>query len=259
MLARIAWNKNLSGEYFSMRLVLPKKIESSPGQFAMVNVKKNYDPLLPRPFSIADNDGNKVDIIYEVKGKGTDIMSHMEQGEELIFTGPLGNGFSYVKEKKNIIFVAGGVGLPPVLFYIKKLIKNGFPKQRIFLFQGAKNSCSVISKDEIEDFKINYFVATDDGSLGYKGFITDLFAEEIDNIKNPVKIFTVGPNLMMKKVVETANIRNIPTEVSMETNMACGIGACLGCILKPVEKIFVQKGYLKTCKDGPVFPGEYFF
>jgi len=116
MLARIAWNKNLSDEYFSMRLVLPEKINGYPGQFVMINLQKNYDPLLPRPFSISYCEGNKVDLIYEVKGKGTNIMSHMEKGEELIFTGPLGNRFSDVKDTKNLVFVAGGVGFPPILF-----------------------------------------------------------------------------------------------------------------------------------------------
>ena len=130
MLARIAWNKSLSENFFYMRFVLPYKVEAVPGQFVMVNVKKNYDPLLPRPFSIAYSEGNKLDIIFEVKGKGTSIMSHMEKGENLIVTGPLGRGFSGNDREKSPVFVAGGIGLPPVLYYIKKLIKEGFDKNK---------------------------------------------------------------------------------------------------------------------------------
>jgi len=114
-------------------------------------------------------------------------------------------------------------------------------------------------KEEIENLRINYFVSTDDGSYGYSGFITDILSQEINKIENPAKVYTVGPDLMMKKVVEIARDNGLNSEVSMETKMACGIGACLGCILKPVEKVFVKTGYLKTCKDGPVFPGEYFY
>ncbi len=258
MKARVAFNRPIGENFYRMRLVLPQVVHANPGQFVMVRVTATNDPFLPRPFSIAYNADNRIDIIYVVRGKGTSILARTEAGSEVVVTGPLGNGFT-LPEGEKVIFVAGGVGLPPLYFFINKLLEVGYPRKNVFLFYGAQNEDSLLLMDELESMQINLFVSTDDGSQGYHGLITDLFIDEISKIEPQARVYTVGPTLMMAKVVESARTMRFPTEVSLETKMACGIGVCLGCTVKPKDIYFGKLGYLKVCKDGPVFPGEYFF
>ncbi len=260
MKGRVAYNNLLSEGYYRLRLILPVEIKAVPGQFVMVKVSESGDPFLPRPFSIAFASENRLDVIYKVKGKGTGILARLETGDEVIVTGPLGNGFSFPSSADTkVIMVAGGVGIPPLYFLLKSLIKKKISRKRIYLFYGAKNKDSLLLTDELEALGINLFLSTDDGSYGSKGLITDFYLDRVKEIEPPAVVYTVGPNVMMSRVVEISRNLRYPVEVSLETHMACGIGVCLGCTVKPKEQYFTRLGYLKVCKDGPVFPGEYFF
>ncbi len=259
MKVRIAFNEMLGEKFFRLRMVAPQRFDAEPGQFVMVRVSEYRDPFLPRPFSIADVNENRVDVIYEVRGRGTGILSRWETGTELLITGPLGNSFPFPEQGESVIIVAGGIGIPPLYFFTKRLIKKGFQRRKIFFFYGARTGESLILKNELKEMGVNLFFSTDDGSEGFHGLITDLLIDEIGDIPLPARAYAVGPNAMMSGVVEITRNLRIPSYVSLETTMACGIGICLGCTVKPKEKYFRKLGYLKVCKDGPVFPGDYFF
>ena len=260
MRGRVAFNRPIGENFFRMRIVLPGMAKFVPGQFVMIRVTGLNDPFLPRPFSVAGVKDNRIDIIYQVVGRGTELLSHVDSGAEIVVTGPLGKGFS-VPDSGDVsaIMVAGGVGLPPLYFLINSLLEMKYRRKNIHLFYGAKTRDSLLLLEELEELRVNLYLATEDGSTGSRGYITDLFLDEIGNIPQPAQVYTVGPTPMMAKVVEIARNLRIKTEVSLETRMACGIGVCLGCTVKPKEPYFTKFGYLKVCKDGPVFPGEYFF
>ncbi len=260
MRGRVAFNRPIGDHFFRMRIVLPGVVKFPPGQFVMIKVSGLDDPFLPRPFSVAAVKDNRIDIIYQVVGKGTSVLARVDSGAEIVVTGPLGNGFSMPEDgDRSVIMVAGGVGLPPLYFFVNTLLEMGFNRRQIYFFYGARTEESLLLMDELENLRINLFVATDDGSAGEKGLITDLLLDEIGNIPLPAVAYSVGPNPMMAKVVEIARNLKIKTEVSLETRMACGIGVCLGCTVKPRDRYFAKLGYLKVCKHGPVFPGDYFF
>ncbi len=260
MRGRVAFNRPIGENFFRMRIVLPGVVGFTPGQFVMVKISGLNDPFLPRPFSVAAVKDNRVDIIYKIVGRGTELLSRREAGTSIVVTGPLGNGFTMPESGDfSVIMVAGGVGLPPLYFLLTSLLDMGYSRKKIYLFYGTKNADSILLYDELKDLRINLFMSTENGSVGHEGVITDLLLDEIGNIPQPAVAYSVGPTPMMAKVVEISRNLKIKTEVSLETMMACGIGVCLGCTVKPKQPYFNKFGYLKVCKNGPVFPGEYFF
>lgn len=209
-----------------------------PGQFYMLKAW-NLDPFLPRPISIANVEDNKLVFLYEVKGKGTEIFSKLKSGDYIEILGPLGNGFDLINIAKKmspyqIGIVSGGIGIAPMVYLAKELQGN------IDFYCGFRNEIYYI--DIVEKYVGNIHISTETGSCGHKGFVTELFEPEKYDL-----VYTCGPNAMMKKVIDMSNI---PVFVSMESRMACGIGACLGCAIETVS------GIKRVCKEGPVFSGK---
>ncbi len=203
-----------------------------PGQFYMLRGWEANDPFLPRPISIANLSNNIITFLYEVRGKGTHIISKLNQGDKLELLGPLGNGFD-LNIKGKIALISGGIGIAPMIYLAKEL------EDDIDFYCGFRNEVYYI--DIIKEDVDNLFISTEDGSLGHKGFITELF----DPKKYDV-VLTCGPTPMMKKVWEMCK-DIVPVYASMENRMACGVGACLGCTIE------TTKGMERVCKDGPVF------
>ena len=248
--AKIISNYRFSGNYWHLEFesgFIAK--QAVAGQFVNIKVSDGLEPLLRRPLSIHAVKEKKVKVIYEILGKGTQILSTRKPGEFLDIIGPLGKGFDYrglVKSKaaKNIL-IAGGIGVAPLVFLAEKL-KLSKPLVLI----GARSKDQILCRQEFKALGCELKIATIDGSLGFKGRVTDLFKIILEQQAKPARIFSCGPLLMLKAVGQIVAEHKINAQLSLEAHMACGIGACLGCV------VATKTGYKTVCKDGPVFSSE---
>lgn len=227
-----------------------------PGQFVEIKVADSYDPLLRRPFSIHRIRGKNLEILYEVVGKGTQILSQKKVGEYLDIIGPLGNGFDYQLPITNYqlpILVAGGMGVAPLIFLAEQIKKRNtqYAMHNTLVLIGAKTRNHIFCEKEFKDLGCEVKISTDDGSRGFKGKVTDLLNKVLSSIQYPVsRIYACGPRPMLKEIAALSRRYNMPAQISLEEHMACGIGACLGCVVD------TQDGYKQVCKEGPVFNAE---
>lgn len=235
----------------------------------MLSVDDGLDPLLKRPFSIYRSAAGEIQIIYRVVGKGTTILSNRKAGDTLEVIGPLGNKFPLKKNQDNIILIAGGLGIAPILSLAESvippapsLVKAGVKRSRLkdktdkmmpHLFYGARTKKEIICMDELKAIGINPVISTDDGTFGKKGNIVNVLkkfiARNSSNISN-YSFYACGPEPMLKALSPLAEKYKLNMHVALEQNMACGLGTCLGCVVK------TTKGYKRICKEGPVFPIE---
>ncbi|NLB79958.1 MAG: dihydroorotate dehydrogenase electron transfer subunit [Clostridiaceae bacterium] len=228
--------------------IISKKAKS--GQIVHIRCGDDNGVLLRRPISICSVDREKgtFDIVIQIRGKGTKILSEYKTGDEIDIIGPVGQGFSLYPKHKKIIVVGGGIGIFPLL----QLLKD-HPAENKKAILGFRDKSCVILEEEFKHACHELIISTDDGSYCKKGFVTDILKKELS--KEPADmVFFCGPLAMMKRGVNIANENNIPCEVSMEQRMGCGIGACLVCVCK------TKKGddwdYTQVCKKGPVFSGD---
>ena len=212
-----------------------------PGQFVHIQVSQDY--FLRRPVSIADVDKDKgsITLLYKVMGKGTDALSKKNPGEKIDVLGPGGRGYPLDQlTTKRALIVGGGIGVPPLYYLAKELYKRDVVITSVIGFQSADD---VFFLDQFQELG-NVYVTTNDGSLGTKGFVTDVTAhlkEEVD------MFFSCGPTVMLQSVKE--QLADLPGYISIEERMGCGIGACFACVVPSND----DKGYRKICCDGPVF------
>lgn len=226
---------------------------AKPGNFVHVRVGSTDHPLLRRAFSIQSVSKAKssFDILFRVVGKGTEILSQVNPGETLDILGPIGNSFALPPKSKKVMLVAGGMGIAPLWFLFTHLVEKGFDPGRITFLLGAKNKKELLYLDKLRKSKVKLVVTTDDGSIGIKGLITDAFLKEIAKNKLDHKnllVYSCGPPMMLAKMSGMAKEYDLACQVSLETNMACGVGACWGCVVKSSDGT-----YQRVCADGPVF------
>ncbi len=219
-----------------------------PGQFVMLRVTANRDPLLARPFGIASViRKSSIEIVYRVVGRGTSLLTEVKPGQILSLLGPLGNGFPLPPQGSLPVLVGGGSGFPPLHF----LAQRSGSSAHFFIGARDKNCLppAPIMKS-FRDVTERVHIATDDGSCGFCGMSTDVLNVFLSRSakKSPMVIYACGPHAMMAAVGRIAAEHGIPCYVSMEERMACGLGACMGCSIP-------QKagGYKRACKEGPVF------
>ena len=219
---------------------------AAPGQFVMAACGTNRDPLLRRPISVHDGPGEgRLALLIRVVGRGTALLAALREGDALSLIGPLGRGFGPAPEQGEVALVGGGIGAAPLLFLARRLSAQG--KTPLILL-GA--SCADEAKMLQQDFlalDCPVQVSTDDGGLGHHGFVTELLPALSDTV---AKIYTCGPPPMMAATARFCAERGIACEVSLETRMACGLGACLGCAVPAPGG---TGRYRHVCKDGPVF------
>ena len=246
---KIISNKRLLGDYWYLEFgsgIIAK--HACPGQFINIKVSDGLQPLLRRPISIHGVGGLKVKLIYEVLGAGTQALSTRKPKEFLDIIGPLGNGFDYKRQIKpsqaRNILIAGGMGVAPLVFLAEK-IKSSKPLVLI----GARTKSNILCEKEFKKLNCDVKLATDDGSTGFKGKVTDLLKIVLEQIK-PLELFSCGSRPMLKSVAGLARENKINAQLSLEEHMACGIGACLGCVVS------TKAGYKRVCKDGPIFSSE---
>lgn len=216
---------------------LPFEIQAKPGQFCILKINQRFDPLLGRPFSIFDIEGSTVKFLYRVKGRGTTILSKLKEGDVVTVTGPFGRWYPYPEDE--FVVVAGGIGIASVYYLIKK-----FPK-KAYLFYGVRSEEEILFYDELNSLAKKLFLSTESGSMGYKGVVTDLYKKEALNLNLP--IYACGPMVMLKSLKHILEGTSIPCYVAVEERMACGVGACLGCVIN------TNQGLKRVCTDGPVF------
>jgi dihydroorotate dehydrogenase electron transfer subunit len=241
--AKVIKNIEVTPDYYKMILDAPSIARAAkPGQFVNVLVGNKFEPLLRRPFSIHSVNSSKLVILYRVVGKGTEFFSHKKPGDQLNVLGPLGNGFDLNVKRGKIILIGGGIGIAPLVFLAEKLGSSN-----ITVLIGAKNKRHVLCADELKNLGCEVKIATDDGSSGFKGLVTELLKQNIQAKDRPRIIFSCGPKLMLKEIGNISKRYNIAAQVSLEEHMACGIGACFGCVVN------TKHGYKRVCKEGPVF------
>lgn len=259
MLSRIISNKKLSEDTFILSLDCSGfhgKVKA--GQFFMAGIPGHRGIVLRRPFSVCDFNGKILKIAYKVIGKGTLVLSGLEKGHSIDLLGPFGNGFRFPVAKENIIFVAGGIGIAPFLLFAKEVRKPFKGKKSVILLYGGKTSSDFALKKSFHKFVDESLVSTEDGSEGFRGYVTELLEKKIKSMKTPEKaktiIYASGPRAMLKKVDEFSQRNKITCQLSAESVMGCGYGVCLGCVLeKNKAHQRDEKKHSLACKDGPVF------
>ncbi|HPQ45097.1 MAG TPA: dihydroorotate dehydrogenase electron transfer subunit [Syntrophales bacterium] len=229
---------------------------SHPGQFVMVRMEKGGDPFLSRPFSIysaySHGSNTYIEILYKVVGKGTEAFSELREGDTLKILGPLGKGFDIPPTGKTAVLIAGGVGIAPLSFLAEYYRKNSSGTD-VICYLGAGSSESLAGLEKIEDLCSTVKISTDDGSRGYHGPVTEPFKEDMDRyLDDRTRIYSCGPNPMLKSLQKLLLNRTYACQVSLEERMACGIGACLGCVVK-ITSDETGEGFMRVCKEGPVF------
>lgn len=225
-----------------------------PGNFIEIRINENLDPFLRRPISIYNIEKEKgiIEIIFQEKGKGTELLSKKQEGEFIDIIGPLGNGVFKLKKYKNIAVIGGGIGIFP-LYELTKEAKE--LNLNIDTYIGFRNKELVVLEKEFENTSNNLTITTDDGSYKNKGFAIDYLKEDL-KIKKVDCIYTCGPLPMIKAVKALAEENNIECQISLEEKMGCGLGVCLGCAVKTAESSKENPQYVHVCKDGPVFESK---
>ncbi len=230
--------------------------QARPGQFLHIRCTESYDPLLRRPISVYSIENNIIEILYKVIGRGTGLLSKKTSGDTIDVLGPLGSGFDYqlVSNCQLPILVGGGIGIAPLYFLAQRLVEQC---SNVTVLIGADTKRSILCIDELEKLDCKVKVSTDDGSFGLHGTVVDLLRKELNS---KLKVFVCGPVPMLKQVNQLVSKYNVSSQVSLERQMACGVGACMGCAIK-TQKLKLKRqnskgktqNYKRVCKDGPVF------
>lgn len=257
--ARVIRNSRIIGNYYTLVIEQATMARSAlPGQFVMVKVNDaSAQPLLRRPFGIHSVQQNRIAILYEVLGPGTRILSQRKTGDCVDLIGPLGNGFAYRRPQgagRKPLLVAGGMGVAPLLFLAQRLACRGprYPIGDTKVLIGAKTKSQMLCENEFRRLGCAVDVATDDGSKGFKGRVTDLLKLSLrpTNQGPRATLYACGPRPMLREIARIALALKMPAYLSLEEHMACGIGACLGCAVR------THQGYKRVCSEGPVFGAE---
>jgi len=259
---KILSKEEIAPNIYLMKLSAPSVAqEALPGQFIHIKCSTDNYPLLRRPLSIhrIDKEKGEIYILFQAVGEGTKLLSQRVIGDDLDIIGPIGNGFNIYPESRKIMIIGGGIGVAPLLALCEESVRQG---NEVRVLIGAKKKELVIGEENFRKLGAKVDVATDDGSYKYKGLVTDLLERIIKEGWLADQIFACGPKLKLKKVVEISLNAHIDCQVSLEERMACGIGACLGCIckIKAKEKNNNQDKikyiYKRVCVDGPIFEGS---
>ncbi|MBK7211774.1 MAG: dihydroorotate dehydrogenase electron transfer subunit [Bacteroidales bacterium] len=241
---RVYQNDHLSNDYFVLYLDCPEKMpEILPGQFVQALVEHSPATYLRRPFSVyhVDEQLNRMALMIKVAGIGTAALMKLSAGDTLNLIYPLGNSFE-MPEGDHALLIGGGVGIAPMYMLAKRLHDLG---KKVDVLIGGRTSKDIIEPNLYREFG-NVHITTDDGSLGEKGMVTQHSLFSGENLPFS-KIYACGPDPMMRAVSNLAKSKGIDCEVSLENLMACGIGACLCCIVETNE------GNKTSCVEGPVF------
>jgi dihydroorotate dehydrogenase electron transfer subunit len=238
----ILGNRKINGKYW--KLVFRSRNlahKAEPGQFVQVRLEDKTDPYLRRPFSYYRTAGDTVEVLYEILGRGTALLAAKRSGDTLQVLGPLGKPFARDVGRRTRVLIAGGIGVPPLVFLAERWRTD-------FLFIGCKSKEEALPARELRNVKGRVWYTTEDGSFAKKGLVTVLLHELLQkNDPHGLYIQCCGPHGMMQAVMKIARELGVAGEVSVDERMACGVGTCLGCVVKTTS------GYRPSCVEGPVF------
>jgi len=252
MRAAVRFNEAVAKDLFLMGLAAPAILHSArPGQFVMLGLGEGVDPLLRRPFSICGRkDEDTLLILYRIVGRGTALLARLGEGVDLPCLGPLGRGFNPPEDGGAVVAVAGGIGIAPLVSLMQSL--NRRPCECLI---GCRTAAELVPLDGLVPPDGVIRVITDDGSSGRRGLVTDLLEERLGRKeKPPGLICACGPQPMLREVARLAAEAHVSCQVSLEARMACGVGACQGCVV--AASAGAGGGYLRVCREGPVFDAE---
>lgn len=245
--SRIIFNKELAENRFLLRVeALEIAKLATPGQFVQVK-QGDYDPLLPRPFAVSLAENGYIEILYEVKGKGSRLLSFAREGELVSLLGPLGRGFTLPdNQDETLMLIAGGIGLAPLRYLSWVAAKKNFS---LVVLYGDKNAVRSLPLEELLPRNLPFYSLVEEGGER-TGFVTD-FLDEVIVRHRPLHFFVCGPRTMLKEVQIKLTSKGFGNaQFCFEERMSCGYGACQGCA------ILTRNGFKRVCKEGPVFKGE---
>lgn len=250
--AKISRIEQLGTVYCGLQVSLPTSVGPViPGQFAMLRTEECGGVLLPRPFSICDvdhpEDASRMDFIFRIVGTGTDVLSRTPVGAPIATLGPLGNGFLDPPRGHHVVLVAGGIGIASLLPLVRRL---GTHMRDAEIFYGAKSGHDLVGLSELQAAGLPISVSTEDGSVGTKGMITSLVEAGLKKWTRETIFYACGPLAMLRTMTEFSFRTGCTCWMNLEERMACGVGACLGCVVLTLE------GYKRVCKEGPVFEAK---
>lgn len=263
-LAEILINQKVGPEHYLMRVQAPEISKlAKPGQFVHVRCNQQMDPLMRRPLSLhgIDHDQGTISLLYQVVGRGTRLMAEMPVGARIDVMGPLGRGFTIPEGVVRVMVIGGGIGAAP-LFPLVQALRYHNIRQSVLL--GARSADYIIGARQLSALDVKVETATDDGSMGHHGFVTEL-AELHIKVAKPDYFYACGPHPMLDRLLQITRKYGLNGQVSLEERMGCGVGACLACVCKtraggrrPVTGRFEAGAvggweYKKVCTDGPVF------
>lgn len=237
------------GSYVVLTATDPDGPPPQPGQFYMLASATRWGggederPYLPRAFSVLRADGDERAFMLEDVGPGTQRLCELRAGDDLLLLGPLGQGFGAPADGRRAILCGGGVGVAPLALWQQELRTAGVPIEVLLGFRDAVHAAGAVLLDDAA-------VATDDGSVGHHGLVTQLLDASLDGDPHAV-VYTCGPPGMLEAVRARCAERGVPSQLALESGMACGYGACFGCVVP-----LAAGGYARVCVDGPVFAGE---
>jgi dihydroorotate dehydrogenase electron transfer subunit len=255
----IVKNEKVFGPYYHMEVEAGGIGRGArPGMFYMLKVGNSTDPLLRRPLSLHSMvSADRIRFLYKDAGKGTSLLAKLKPGDALDALGPLGNGFTVGKNVKRALIVAGGIGVAPLLGLAEHIITHR-PDIKVVSFIGGRGGEDLLAVREMSGLGVRTHLCTEDGSFARCGIVTDTLGDYINKFApggtSGWAAYSCGPRGMMKAVSSLCADSGIRSYVSLESHMACGIGACMGCVTsilvdgKPANRL--------VCKDGPVFPAE---
>ena len=248
---KVVSHEEIGAGYRYLILEAPKMAaELRPGQFVHVRVPALETSALRRPFSVFDAEDGKVTVLYKTVGRGTAALNAVKAGDEINVLGPLGHGFP-LKCDGVPLLVGGGYGVAPLHFLAKRLQSNNQTIPKLFI--GGRSAAELLALDKFKALGVEVFTATNDGSAGVKGLVTDPLDEELTKLRErgeKFELFACGPDPMLKAVAMRATGTGSKGWISMDRHMICGVGACYACIQKTV------RGNSRCCIEGPVFAAE---
>lgn len=251
-------NSEVKKDFFLLKIGMPDIFSQPiPGQFVMIRQAGRQDPFLSRPISIYSFRRSKskcsIELLYRVVGKGTQVLSELSKGSKVEICGPLGNGFSIASSKKKIVLIAGGIGVAP-LSHLAQCLHQTISKRdnAMTLYLGAHTANALVGLADLQKYCDKIILCTDDGTEGERTLVTNAFLRDIK--KYPTEdsmIYACGPKPMIGSLATILN-NQYHCQVSLEEKMACGVGACMGCVVA-IRNEFGEKTYKRVCVDGPVF------
>jgi dihydroorotate dehydrogenase electron transfer subunit len=247
--------ESLGGSYVLLTFEHPEVARAQAGQFAMIQPEAETDLILRRPFSIMDTDpeAGRFTVFLKAVGPGSKAVFDLREGQKARVLGPLGHGFTAPSAREPVHLVGGGYGVAPFALFSRSLKAAGVSFD---LFYGGRSAAELPLVTELERRGIPLTLSTDDGSRGENGRVTVPLLKALDRDGGPSRLYACGPEAMMFAVAKIAEDRGLPCEVSLDPWMGCGVGTCLGCVVKIQEPGETKPKNRPACTEGPVFDSK---